>query len=155
METQLKLIPASEHPTALESQWLNAISPADFINIGAAGVCAAVPLCHPKGDGSWRCPDPRRASAADAVAGNRRLVCIFRDTGLTGGGRNDPGRAGGNLCRTDVWSSVGNPQLYAGHLFGLDDCLSAGSAAGHANRFYLHGPEKVSEPAVFTGQKAI
>ena len=32
METQLKLIPASEHPTALESQWLNAISPADFIN---------------------------------------------------------------------------------------------------------------------------
>ena len=26
METQLKLIPASEHPTALESQWLNAIS---------------------------------------------------------------------------------------------------------------------------------
>ena len=33
METQLKLIPASEHPTALESQWLNAISPADFINI--------------------------------------------------------------------------------------------------------------------------
>ena len=32
METQLNLIPASEHPTALESQWLNAISPADFIN---------------------------------------------------------------------------------------------------------------------------
>lgn len=32
METQLSLIPASEHPTALESQWLNAISPADFIN---------------------------------------------------------------------------------------------------------------------------
>ena len=30
METQLKLIPASEHPTALESQWLNAISPADL-----------------------------------------------------------------------------------------------------------------------------
>ena len=33
METQLNLIPASEHPTALESQWLNAISPADFIKI--------------------------------------------------------------------------------------------------------------------------
>ena len=33
METQLKLIPASEHPTALESQWLNAISPDDEVSL--------------------------------------------------------------------------------------------------------------------------
>ena len=29
METQLSLIPASEHPTALESQWLNEVSLCD------------------------------------------------------------------------------------------------------------------------------
>lgn len=31
METELQNIPASSHPTALEAQWLNAISPEDFI----------------------------------------------------------------------------------------------------------------------------
>lgn len=31
METALQNIPASSHPTPLESQWLNAISPKDFI----------------------------------------------------------------------------------------------------------------------------
>ena len=32
METQLSLIPASEHPTPLVSQWVNAFSPAEFFN---------------------------------------------------------------------------------------------------------------------------
>lgn len=31
METELQNIPASSHPTTLEAQWLNAISPEDFI----------------------------------------------------------------------------------------------------------------------------
>ena len=47
METQLSLIPASEHPTALESQWLNAISPADFIN-NNKNFDVQVSLCDPR-----------------------------------------------------------------------------------------------------------
>ena len=53
METQLNLIPASEHPTALESQWLNAISPADFINNNKND--DEVSLCDPR--------DPNKAGS--------------------------------------------------------------------------------------------